>query len=439
MNDDVDEQTRSARLAIGAALGAAALTAVIGWWGARLNAGGTRLFADAAPFHGRWRWLEEPGRFVPVFVAALIVVVWPTLSERVSWRWALVGSWITASVWTVSLAASAGWDRIWGPLTSRYEYLPLARRLDELGGPGEFVRTFVERLPDFPTHVRSHPPFPVLALWFLDRLGLDDPTIGWLTLLVSASAAPAAVIAFDRLAGRDLARRALMFAGLAPAAIWMSSADAVFMALGAWSIAALAVAVTSQRPAVWRTAAVLAGLGAGLFAVSSYGAPTLMGPFVALAVWSLWRRQWQPIAVATGVAVVPVAMFAASGFWWFTGFEATRAEYWKGFARLRPYGYYAIANLAVTAASIGPVAVGGLAFVRRNVTWLLVWGAIAGAIVATLSGYSKGEVERIWLPLTPFLGLAAAAVPGGLGARRAWLAAQLALGVGLSLLLGTPW
>jgi methylthioxylose transferase len=48
---------------------------------------------------------------------------------------------------------------------------------------------------------------------------------------------------------------------------------------------------------------------------------------------------------------------------------------------------------------------------------------------------SKGETERIWLHLVPWLLVATAA----LQRRRGWLAAQLALALALQLGVRSPW
>jgi hypothetical protein len=42
---------------------------------------------------------------------------------------------------------------------------------------------------------------------------------------------------------------------------------------------------------------------------------------------------------------------------------------------------------------------------------LLAGAAVAAVVVADLSGLSKGEVERIWLPFAPWVTTAAAALP----------------------------
>ena len=346
---------------------------------------------------------------------------------------------VVSGAWSVALAASAGWNALTAPLTTRFEYLPLARTVDD---PGAFVRTFVDRLPGYPTHVKGHPPGAVLAFVGLDRVGLSDAAVAFVVLAVAASAAPAALIAVDRLAGRETARRAAVFVGLAPAVIWIAtSADALFMGVAAWCVALGAVAVTTDQVRR-RGAAVLAGGGAGLLtgvlATLTYGAPTLLAPLWAVAGWAVWRRVWVPLAAAAvGLVVLPGAL-ALAGFNWFDGLAATHTAYLDGVAPDRPYSFFLVSNLAALSIAVGPAAVVGIAWLRDRMVWLLVGGALAGVIAADLSGLSKGEVERIWLPLTPFLVVAACAVRGR-AAQRWFLGAQLGVAVVLQAWLRSPW
>ena len=342
--------------------------------------------------------------------------------------------------WSFTLTVSRGWDQLWLPLDKpRYEYLPLARKLEGVDEIVTFVRTFVERLPGYPDHVRGHGPLPVIGFWVLDKAGLANPGIGIFVIAAGATAAAGALIAFDRIAGRDLARRAAVFVGLSPAVIWFSSADAVYMALVAWSTAAVAVAVTSPSVSRRRVAGALGGFGCGLFFVSSYGAPPMLAPLAAVALWGWWRgeRRWVLPAVISGA--IPLLVFRWGGYSWFDGFAATRLEYAKGIAKRRPYRYFVISNLVVAAVTAGPASVAGLALLRRRAVWLVVAGAVAGALIATASGYSKAEVERIWLPLAPFLAIAAAALPDRPIPTRVWLGGQLLVAWTLQAALFAPW
>jgi hypothetical protein len=164
----------------------------------------------------------------------------------------------------------------------------------------------------------------------------------------------------------------------------------------------------------------------------------LLGPLWALALVALRRRRWSTlVAAAFGLAVVPTA-FVAAGFDWFAGLEATRAAYLAGVAPERPDRYFVVSNLVVFAVAVGPAAVAGVAWLRDRATWWLVGGAAAGVMAADLSTMSKGEVERIWLPAVPFMLLATTSIRGRT-ARRGWLAAQLGLGLLLTVVLDSPW
>jgi hypothetical protein len=67
---------------------------------------------------------------------------------------------------------------------------------------------------------------------------------------------------------------------------------------------------------------------------------------------------------------------------------------------------------------------------------LLAAGAV---LVADLTGLSKAEVERIWLPCVPWVALAAAPLAATGASARRWLAVQLAVAVVLQLTFRSPW
>ncbi|MEI2818129.1 MAG: hypothetical protein V9E99_16980 [Microthrixaceae bacterium] len=447
---------RSDRLALAAVALVGGLTLLVARWGQDLIAAGTRLSANAAPFHGRWRDTVaspiEAAAVVPPVVGAVVVVVsWPLVARRLHerampWAAALVSLW-----WAVQLAAVPGVARVWEPLTSRYEYLRLARSVDDLG---RFLSTYVDRLPGYPTHVRGHPPGAVVGFWVLDRLGFDARAVGFTVFAIAASSAAAVVITLARLGGAAVARRGAVIAGLTPSLVWWSAADAVFMALAAWSVAFAAVAATASGPARRRAAYAAAGACAGLLVISTYGAAPLLAPLAAVLGWGLWSRRTHRGACAFDLAALaiaasaPVVALGLAGFSWFDGFAATRAEYWAGAAANRPFGYFAIANVVLVLTAAGPAAIGGLARcaigMRRWPVRVPAWsiatlGAIAGVAIADMSGYSKGEVERIWLPLVPWLAVAGSALMTRTSAARLWLGAQLATGLALQIWLGTPW
>jgi hypothetical protein len=99
------------------------------------------------------------------------------------------------------------------------------------------------------------------------------------------------------------------------------------------------------------------------------------------------------------------------------------------------------ANLAAVAFAAGPAVVAGLGRFRLRLlpaaAALLPVAAVAAIVLADVSGMSKGEVERIWLPFVVWLVIPCALLPrrwAGL-----WLAAQAALALAVNHLLLTVW
>jgi hypothetical protein len=181
--------------------------------------------------------------------------------------------------------------------------------------------------------------------------------------------------------------------------------------------------------------AVAGGLLFGVLAFLSYGL-VLLALLPLLVAWS--RRRVRPVALAALGASAVFAAFAVAGFWWFAGLDATRARYNAGVASRRPYGAFLLANVACLAIATGPAIAVALARLRDRRLWLLVGGVLLALAIAALSGMSKGEVERIWLPFSIWLLPAGAALAVG---RRAswWLGAQLAFAIGLQTLVRSPW
>jgi hypothetical protein len=274
----------------------------------------------------------------------------------------------------------------------------------------------------------------VLLLWLLDHAGLGGPR--WAAALVigaGAAAAPAALIATRALVGEQAARRAALFATLGPAAVWMgTSADALFSATLAIGVALLAVACTAPPARRADALAALAGVVLGCGLLLSYGLAPL--GLVALAV-AVATRRWRLLALAAAGAGAVLLAIAAAGFWWPSGLAATRELYAGGIAARRPYLDFLVISPAAFALALGPAAFAGLAALRGRGAWILPGSALAALLVAELSGLSKGETERIWLPFAPWLLLATAA----LRAPRAWLAIQVSLAIALQVAVRSPW
>ncbi|AZP19177.1 hypothetical protein EJC51_25760 [Streptomyces aquilus] len=405
------------------------------------------LFVSWPPLLANWDPHLGPGTPAAVLVAAATIVYGPALAARLPWRALLPAAWGTATAWIFSLALIDGWHRgIARRLTTRYEYLQVIDRFDDIHGT---LRTFTDHIllgsPDhWPAHIAGHPPAATLTFVLLDRVGLRGG--GWAgvwCIVVGATACVAVLVTIRALADETLARRAAPFLVLAPAAVWMgTSADAYFAAVAAWAVALLALAVT--RGSLWCAGA--SGLLFGLTCYLSYGL-TLVA-LIAAAVLVLARpRPVLLVPLLAGLAVVPT-VFTLAGFDWWEAYRLLVTRYNQGAGGIRPYGYWVWANLACTVLITGLATAAGLrrtgaVLLRRERgdrsdarrLALLVAAALLALLVADLSGMSKAETERIWLPFAVWL-LPACAF---LTRPRGWLLAQALLALLLNHLLRTGW
>ncbi|TGN79569.1 hypothetical protein E5083_08105 [Streptomyces bauhiniae] len=406
------------------------------------------LFVHWPPLFADWDPHLGPGTPAALILAAAGVAYGPTLAARLPWRGLPWVAWAASAAWIVSLALVDGWhDGIAGRLTTANEYLQVIDRFHDIPATLRgFDGHILAGVPgNWPAHVAGHPPAATLTFVLLDRIGLGGG--GWAGMwcvVLGASASAAVLVAVRALADERLARRAAPFLVLAPAAVWMgASADAYFAAVAAWALACLALALT-RRSLLWAAAS---GLLAGLTGYLSYGL-TLIA-LIGLAVLVLARADLRarPLLVLpflAGLAVVPV-VFALYGFNWWTAYHLLVTRYYQGVGGTRPYGYWIWANLACAAIITGPATaaalprtVGSLVHrVDRSATRLalIVCAALAALLIADLSGMSKAETERIWLPFAVWLLPACALLPRP----RAWLAAQVTLALLLNHLLLTGW
>ena len=262
----------------------------------------------------------------------------------------------------------------------------------------------------------------------LDGIGLGG---AWPAALLSVAATvllPAGVlVTVWAVAGPEWAWRRAPFLIVAPYALWMvTSADAVFAAIGVWGVAVLALGLRQTG-----VRALGAGAGAGLLLATllfmTYGgAIYLLIPLVVVIAGPWWRRSaTMPVVLvvlgAVGAAMAVTSAWYLAGFWWFDGAAATRAEYWEGTAQFRVWNYFIVANLAVALIAVGAATLAGLTKLRSRTMWVLVGGSLLAIAAADLSQLSKGEVERIWLLFYPWIVIAAAALVDEVRLPRNWI------------------
>ena len=263
------------------------------------------------PFAPLAGWVDPrvgPGTPLAVVLGVAGAIWGPALAARLRWRTLLLATYAGSAAWTLTLAFVDGPSGLTHEIANHNEYLPTARQVHDVPA---LLSGFADRIPvgvpgSWPTHVAGHPPGALLLFVGLVGLGLGGAFASALVLTLVGCTTPVAVlVTLRRLGAEDVARRAVPFLVLAPAAIWVAvSADGVFAAVAAWGLAAVAAATSSvRRSAVWGWG-VLGGLllgcvPAAVLRSAAAGAARPRRPG--------WRgASWRPLpAVALG-AVAPV-------------------------------------------------------------------------------------------------------------------------------------
>ena len=414
-------------------------------WAARWNV----HVISFPPLHADWAPRVGPGTVPAIAIAALIVVFARRVALTWSWGRLLVASFVVGVLWLTSLALVDGWDGIGHILGTNYEYLQTARSVTDFAAT---LREYVSRIPfdhpqNWPVHIAGHPPGALLFFVGLVKIGLGSGlAAGFVVILVASTTSVAVLLTLKRLGAEPWARKAAPFLVAGPAAIWMAvSADAVFGAVAAWGICALAYAATS----VTMPSRVLWSIGSGLIlgygVMMSYG--FLLVGVVALAVLFI-ARSWWPLPIAAVAALAVVLAFAAFGFAWWEAYPVLVQRYWDGVASRRPGSYWIWGNFGALVFSAGPLvgAAVEVALGRRR-SWsrrsgadtvaILAIAGLAMVLAADVSGMSRAEVERIWLPFVPWMLVGTALLPPRWA--RIGLVLQLSFALVVQHLLFTGW
>jgi hypothetical protein len=439
----VDQRTRPVRADLIAAASAVALFAVAAVVGGVLHGLGRPVYAGAPPLLAQWLPHVGPGTPFALLVAVLVWWRGPALAARMSWRPLLAASYASAVIWTLSLALIDGWQRgVADRLTTEHEYLHEVPGITDIPAT---LAVFTTRILDFQpdswtTHVSAHPPGALLVFVWLDRVGLGGGAwAGMLCILVAGLVAVAVPQTVRLLSTGEAGRAVVPFVVLFPGAVWSGvSADGLFAGVTASGVALLAYGVARGRAVGAVAGGALLTFGCYL----SYGLVLMAA--LALAVVVAAGPRWRTAGWALLGAAPVVAAFTVAGFSWLTGYHLLIERYYQGIASDRAYGYWVWADLSLMAVCAGPAAAvilrRAVTAVRpraRNATWVLPLAAAAAIVAADLSGYSKAEVERIWLPFAVWLTAGAALIPPA--DRRVWLAVQAAVALTVNHLVLTVW
>ena len=378
------------------------VTVAAGLWLARHD--GRELGLPYPPFIGRWDPVATAWVLAAVALFALAVWLAPRLLTLPPLAFA-VAIYVLTLALRLALGATSrgpeGWsgmfdlDGFEGP----NEYLPALSALQY--GPGFLLDRFAELVPALPVHAAGHPPGLLLVM---DALGLDTPgRLAAFLIAAGSLLAPLAYAIGRAVADERTARGAGLLTAVAPSVLLFgaTSADALFATAGALA----AWALVDRRLAV-------RALGACLLALASFLAWSLL----AIGAWAAllaWRRDGFRAMIALGL----LCAAALAGFYLLlaalTGFDpvgtlrATEQVYRFGIADERPYWFWLTGSPSAFLLMLGlPVAWLALrALAAGDDTAIAIFGVLA---IAAVAGFTKAEVERIWLPFAPFVCLAAA-------------------------------
>lgn len=369
---------------------------------------GARLGTASAPFLGRYRFQLSPLSLLAPLVAVVVLLVarsgW---FDRVRFGLLLAGSYLAALAWALSLAlvdGLAGLTRsLLDPDNYRADLAAVGHR------PLAYLRGYAAHTANHSLAARGHPPGPVLLLWALNRIGIDDQlSLGILITAVGTATVPLVLAAVRGVCGRLQARRYAPVLILAPYAIWVAVSMDVFVAvLGAAMVAAgvraSAGTVHGVRAGGW---AVLAGLLLGTAALFSYSAGWL-----GLSLVCLYFARRRPLVnIGTGLgALLPILLADRLGFAWLSGLTAARVDFQTRVEPYRSVLWWSAISVVALLLAAGPALYPSLRKLRNTAGWPFLVGAACAVLFSVLTGLARGGVENAWLAFFPWLTVAAVA------------------------------
>jgi len=322
---------------------------------------------------------------------------------RVSWSVLLLLGAVGSLAWSVALALVGPGDLTAG-LRAPTDLLAVAGTVgnDPLGLLAGYTTVTPHASAGAVAMSSTHPPGPVLAAWVLARAGLAGSLpVGLAFTVCGALTLPVVCVAVRSLCHETAARRLVPVLALAPWSGWLAgSPDAVTALLAALAVAVGVVGCEAGRRSVWW--ALASGLLLGLAALFGY-TPVWLGVAVA-AAYFVRRRPLLNVVTGLG-ALLPLWLCAAWGFSWPDGLALARATRVPAGSALA----WIFLDLTIVVLATGPVAVRAARRLRLTPGWPFLVGAGATALFAAVVGLADGGAERTWLPLFPWLLVAAVA------------------------------
>jgi len=295
-------------------------------------------------------------------------------------------------------------------------------------GPLDVLASSDERFDELLPHTRTHPPGPLLMaagirgvshgaaavfpaagdftstavlVTFLEGNlgGLLIVLVSWLWLWP--------LFALVRRLVPDEPRAPVLAVALAAALASLHGTAPLFDGLHPLLVTTAALGLTAER----RGLVFLGGVTGGLLLLLAYG-NLVVGPLLLAAV--LGRSEsgsgrMRRVALGAGGLLLVWALVSLAGFDYIAGMQRALGHHATGVNASRSRGLYLVASPYTFSLWLGlPVVLGAIAGARSPAVWRL--GLVLLVTVATLVllGITRGETERLWLPLAPFFVLLAA-------------------------------
>jgi hypothetical protein len=428
-----------------------------------LSAWGDRVpwLRGPAPYPPEWQWplrdAAPSGPLWPAFAAVAAILGLLVLSET-AWARArplraqrvLLGlATVFGLALPLALVAIEGggvFATIFGRVAYRTatSYYTVAIS-PEAADPIDFLRRHHELLPTFrkgAKHAATHPPGPVLVYRGLVGLCEHVPehaahtraagVLGGVLILVACVLTAWPIAGLARAVGSGplaSARLGILWTLVPGPVLVLPQFDQALALPVAFSALALAYALraeTRARGAAW---AVAAGIAGGIAVSLSYGAPAFLA-IGGVAVLAAAVASGASLARALGwcavAALVTASSFAAPALVGHHPIASAREAlriHREFFTEPRDYAAWLVFDPLDLAVFIGlPVAVSLVFAAVRSARRVLArarlrpdeafrLAALAGLLALLVSGQTRGEVGRIWIPLMPVLLVAALARP----------------------------
>jgi Dolichyl-phosphate-mannose-protein mannosyltransferase len=312
-----------------------------------------------------------------------------------------------------------GADAIWKPFgfylmgSEFYGDVPAVRA----AGVSQFLHGYVRNLYHYSIHTRTHPPGPVLVLYFVSCLfGPGPAAASWGADVITATAVVPFFLLARRLAGWQVAAVALGLYVVTPSLVLYgaTSMDGVTLVVLLWAINFLLRAI--DRPGI--LIGVVAGLAVAVGLMMSY-VVVCVGALVAIcAVLASREKIWAVFGCLMISVLVPALAFAA--IYAGTGFNLV-----KCFEASRFYDHYAMRTFSVSFPRYVDISFSNLVAFLIGVGFpvVILWGRqtalslkfrpywttadrfnIAAVICVLAFSFARlftHETERIWLFFIP--------------------------------------